>query len=619
MEPEIIHAPEGAKYVGEFMTQLPIGILDKGITGCGATTLALENDRPAIICCPTVNLIKNKVSQYPREGRCQYNPFGVYKGVKQATIRDYISHSQHPPKILVTYNSTPRVMEILGEQASNYQLVVDECQEMLLSYSYRDEAIVNLFRSLRGKDVSYITATPIPAEFLSPEMVNLPKYSIQWNNLTMPRVVRIETNKPHECIMDIIRSFLREGKWTHSNGLESRELIIFLNSTTKIKSLIQEFKLTNEQVKLICADNPENRRFFSNTGICISDATGPPKPLTFCTKTAFNGCDFYSQTGVCIVVSYSKIPCTQLDIRTDIRQICGRIRNDDNPSKDILYHIMDISEETQTREDFDREIRRLEALADEWSRVYDGGSPELKEAIKLMVMKPIAGEGELARFDPESNRLICDITKIRYLQYKYKYIDEVYGSSLRMRDAYAEAGFDVSQQPIYKQIEWNSRVRCSKPTFRDLYEEYSSERANRGSFGVSDRAREIAEAEPLIPQAFQYLSLEDLDSVDYDPDDVKKLVCRRLPSTKDAYKNLINRHVRVDGRYSNRFLKNVIQSAYDTLRIEKTAKATDIQKLFDTEYAKVRDERGKRVDGYSIKGPKDPEQAYLFFILSWRR
>lgn len=65
MEPRIITASTTAKWIEqipELENRLPENcILDKGITGCGATRLAITNDRSTLIAAPTVNLIKNKM------------------------------------------------------------------------------------------------------------------------------------------------------------------------------------------------------------------------------------------------------------------------------------------------------------------------------------------------------------------------------------------------------------------------------------------------------------------------------------------------------------------------------------------------------------------------------
>ena len=64
---EEIVVPKGISYVNQIEDfQLPNGILNKGITNCGATTLALEDKHKTIICSPRNNLIVNKHEQYTR-------------------------------------------------------------------------------------------------------------------------------------------------------------------------------------------------------------------------------------------------------------------------------------------------------------------------------------------------------------------------------------------------------------------------------------------------------------------------------------------------------------------------------------------------------------------------
>lgn len=58
---ETIKVPANVNYLNEWVGfELPKGILSKGITGCGATTLAIEDTHKTIICSPRINLITNK-------------------------------------------------------------------------------------------------------------------------------------------------------------------------------------------------------------------------------------------------------------------------------------------------------------------------------------------------------------------------------------------------------------------------------------------------------------------------------------------------------------------------------------------------------------------------------
>jgi hypothetical protein len=53
--------PKGIKYLSDFMNKLPSKVLfNKGITGCGGTTVELKSERNSIILVPTKNLVENK-------------------------------------------------------------------------------------------------------------------------------------------------------------------------------------------------------------------------------------------------------------------------------------------------------------------------------------------------------------------------------------------------------------------------------------------------------------------------------------------------------------------------------------------------------------------------------
>ena len=160
------------------MDRLPSNcILDKGRTGCGATTLAIRQQGNTIITVPYVNLIKSKESQH---GDIL---LGVYEGTGREEILDYAkSHGTH--KIMVTYDSLPKVIDILTDEGydvlNDYQLVIDEWQVILNSYDFRPDAMQGLLKSAeRFKDVIYMTATPVKRKYMPDEMKHLQRVKIQ--------------------------------------------------------------------------------------------------------------------------------------------------------------------------------------------------------------------------------------------------------------------------------------------------------------------------------------------------------------------------------------------------------------------------------------------------------
>lgn len=174
-----ITAPSGATYLSDFMTELPANcILNKRITGCGATELALRNEIPTIIAMPYVSLVKNKTI-YRTDGR---KILGVYSDVGDKAIAEYIE-SRQPLKIATTYDSLPRVVDTLNCAGLNpYKdtfLLVDEWHALFNSYDFRYGAVTNLLDyASRFSRATYLSATPIEREYMLSQLSHLPMCEI---------------------------------------------------------------------------------------------------------------------------------------------------------------------------------------------------------------------------------------------------------------------------------------------------------------------------------------------------------------------------------------------------------------------------------------------------------
>ena len=123
-------------------------ILDKGITGCGATSLAITNDRSTLIAAPTVNLIKNKMQEHP-------DLLGVYGGVTNQEIADYLkAHDRW--KIMATYDAIPRIADVAGAEIySKAFLLVDEYHRLLFDYPFRHCWTIGTSTPFRKQDLSF--------------------------------------------------------------------------------------------------------------------------------------------------------------------------------------------------------------------------------------------------------------------------------------------------------------------------------------------------------------------------------------------------------------------------------------------------------------------------------
>ena len=108
------------------MKELPANtIINKKLTGCGATTLAIEQPGDTIIAVPYTALIMNKTEQ-----DIQNVLLGLYGGGDsyKSEISSYLD-THDEVKVMTTYDSLPKVCQLLKELGRNpYEmfLVVDE-------------------------------------------------------------------------------------------------------------------------------------------------------------------------------------------------------------------------------------------------------------------------------------------------------------------------------------------------------------------------------------------------------------------------------------------------------------------------------------------------------------
>ena len=94
------------QYLSQFIDKLPSHcLINKGITGCGGTTLELQSKRNSIILCPTKNLVASKVKP---------EFLGVTGETTNKEIKDY-AMGKGDKKIIATYDALSRLMELIPD------------------------------------------------------------------------------------------------------------------------------------------------------------------------------------------------------------------------------------------------------------------------------------------------------------------------------------------------------------------------------------------------------------------------------------------------------------------------------------------------------------------------
>lgn len=597
-----IPAPTTALYLTDFMTELPHGILNKRSTGVGGSFLAITAETNYIIACPTIELIINKQHQHP-------NIIGVYGTVKFSDFKRQITErlgANATIKIMVTYDSLPKVIkwltELNQEPYSNYKLLVDEYHKILSDYSYRDKAIDGLLKeSLKFSHCTYLSATPINPKFTPSVLANFPQYEIIWSATRKIRLEREKTNKPYSAAVNIIKKYKASGNKLKIDGQISEEAYFFINSVEGLAEIIKKAELKPEEVKIICADSDRNQSVLDRINpeyeFEIANVHHENKPFTFVTSKSFLGADFYSDSGIVYVVSNVHRKTTLLDISTDLYQIAGRIRNTNNPFKDRIYHIYNTGAYEMSPTEFEESVNQKIEDTNEKINVFNELMND-KQKKALLKMFELDIDGYYSYYNPETGLLEFNELQKLNEEFNYSIVNEIYTNGLKLREAYVNAGFDLSNNQNYTKIVDSTNTNLSsltKQSFRDVIKEY----VDCIDEGNKERANELAELEPEIKGVVEVLGTKRIRSLAYNKTKILKEVYSNCNEVKELIKDELSRNYLVGGFYPTKEIKEFLQSLYCTYSISKKPKGTDLLEYLSAKSVNKLVE-GKQVAGFMI-------------------
>ena len=350
---ETIKIAKTYRYLSDFAKEtgweLPNGILDKQITGAGATHLAITDRHPTIIVSPRRDLIRNKCEQYDNllwyEGnRTAHKDMNKFKDAVKSGIKN--------PKIIVTVDKFCQLLNDSNMPIAmyNWHIVVDEYHTIIRDIFYRENVYLDMYKRLSVEDfecVTLLTATPLDetTNSMIPFVKKQKITRLDWEGKEKAYVDRMVCNDTIEYLCGLLTLHNLGGFIEYSNP---KELIIFMNSMSMIGKVIERCDfLTPDNVNIICADsNTNNKNALSAVSrklkgersgerfeigkVPLKHETN--KTYTFCTSTAHFGVDFYSDCALTIVVCDNRYQYSVVNVDLDLPQILGRIRNQDNPN-----------------------------------------------------------------------------------------------------------------------------------------------------------------------------------------------------------------------------------------------------------------------------------------------
>lgn len=446
MNHEVVKLNANKKFLGACMEYLPSNcIINKGVTGCGGTTLELTCNRDSIILCPTIALVESKAS---------LGYLGVTGNTNNITVRNYLMTAKGYKKILATYDALPRLIEIIPNYP-DYFLLIDEYHLLFNDYSFRNKAIRGILDNFtKFKSWAFMTATPLKKECILEELKNIPQITYEWENAVPVRITVHDCYFTTKKLVDIIETY------------KDRNFHIFINSVSTIKQITEKL---DYDYRVICSSN--NKSKIKN----FADITSPVKKLNFYTSCSFEGVDIYDPDGLCIILCDTNISTTVLDISTKIRQICGRLR--DSKYKDECVLVLNSGKHRYAdtnKDEFDKLVEKAQKDGDNTLNLLNKATPDEYTTMYERLTFEILSTMYLNKADDRGIYYDKNLRKIDI--YNYNLFSEIYNNTISVIKECQNNSLKVTVSSLNKEynrgldwiIEKLKEVNKEWYTFEDL-------------------------------------------------------------------------------------------------------------------------------------------------------
>lgn len=313
-------------------------ILNKTLTGLGATHSEIHSKRNSIIIEPNVPVILGKLND-------NENLEAVYERCTPHTINKYLKMDIPYKKIMTTPESFKKIRKAAMELNINiykeYFCLFDECEKLTQDIDYRRKISQPIYDFFQFEQKALVSATPL-------EMSH-PEFERQGFQL-----IKIEPDYDYKKDLELIvtNSYYKRLRIVLDNLKDSKHICIFFNVTDGIGDLIDNLKVTD--YKVFCSQKSVEK--LKNRGI-INAYEQIVYPLT---KYNFFTCRFYSaldilngkhKPDILILTDLRTAQWTMIDPFTEAIQIQGRFRKKgkDDVTYNSLTHITTIDPNIRVR------------------------------------------------------------------------------------------------------------------------------------------------------------------------------------------------------------------------------------------------------------------------------
>jgi len=329
-------------------------ILDKTLTGLGATHSEIHSKRNSIIIEPNVTVILGKLNN-------NENLEAVYEKYLPYNIKKYLQMDIPYKKILCTPESFHKIRKAAEELRINiykeYFCLFDECEKVTQDIDYRRKIAQPIYDFFKFENKAFVSATPLPMTHKEFERQNFQKIKIK---------PEYDYKKDLELI--VTNSYYKRLKKVLDSMKDSKCICIFFNVTDGINEIIENLGITD--YKIFCSQNSVDKLLTRGISKAHSMIDYPLAKYNFFTCRFYSGLDIVlrkCKPDIIMLTDFSSANWTIIDPFTEAIQIQGRFRKtkkNDDVTYNSLTHISTINPEMRIRSKEELDIRINQFIAD---------------------------------------------------------------------------------------------------------------------------------------------------------------------------------------------------------------------------------------------------------------
>ena len=400
-------------------------ILDKTLTGLGATHSEIHSKRPSIIIEPNVPVILGKLGD-------NEDLEAVYTKCTPYNLKKYLQMDIQYKKIITTPESFHKIRKVAEEIGVNiyktFFCLFDECEKVTQDVDYRRKISQPIYDFFQFEQKAFVSATPL----------NMSHPEFQKQGF---QIIKVEPDYDYKKDLTLIvtNSYYNTLQKVLDSLKDSKHICIFFNVTDGIATLIENLGITD--YKVFCSEDSVKKLMSRGMLHAYSQVDYPLAKYNFFT------CRFYSAVDIRIskhkpdiimLTDHRTANWTMIDPFTEAIQIQGRFRKkgNDDITYNSLTHISTINPNIKVRSE--KEIRlRIETFTTNYNLLKEVHDTELNEFKKKAILEDMSSLKYQDLIDERGEINPFSVDNL----YNEERVRSYYQSTATLFQAYLDTGF----------------------------------------------------------------------------------------------------------------------------------------------------------------------------------